>query len=399
MSGHLNLADYTIAWIAPLPFEVTAALYMLDEHHGFPRRVPGQTLQYHLGRVGSHNVAVVGFPSGEVGIGVAGAIAAEITRDMPNLEAGILVGIGAGIPSPEHDIRLGDVVIAEPVGDSAGVVGYDMIKVEPEEIKTKQWQNATHPLLRSVISGIKARSGIFEDGFTRHLSRFHKRGAVSFRLPKPPPPTQFSTKQERRPDNAPVAHYGTILSGNRVVKSEAHRDDLRETYNAMAIEMEAAGMMNRLPVAVIRGISDFADSGKNDEWQLYAAGTAAAYARELLQQLSPLEREERVVVRSQITPGSRISMASLSALLDTRSRNNHQILDWRNSIVDLLKLLGLDHTLGARRRMARRWKVMVADDGQPARNIALHGLVINELLENNGQVSHSIVQALSEDEP
>jgi nucleoside phosphorylase len=49
--------------------------------------------------------------------------------------------------------------------------------------------------------------------------------------------------------------------------------------------MEAAGMMTRLPVAVIRGISDFADSAKNDDWQPYAAITAAAYAKEVLTRL------------------------------------------------------------------------------------------------------------------
>jgi len=46
-------------------------------------------------------------------------------------------------------------------------------------------------------------------------------------------------------------------------------------------------MMTRLPVAVVRGISDFADASKNDEWQPYAAITAAAYAKEILIKLGP----------------------------------------------------------------------------------------------------------------
>ncbi|CRG88509.1 hypothetical protein PISL3812_05540 [Talaromyces islandicus] len=44
--------------------------------------------------------------------------------------------------------------------------------------------------------------------------------------------------------------------------------------------MDAAGLMN--PCLVIRGIRDYADSHKNKRWQPYAAGTAAAYAKELL---------------------------------------------------------------------------------------------------------------------
>ena len=41
-------------------------------------------------------------------------------------------------------------------------------------------------------------------------------------------------------------------------------------------------MMDGFPCLVIRGISDYADSHKNDIWQPYAASTAAAYAKELI---------------------------------------------------------------------------------------------------------------------
>ncbi|KAM0191940.1 hypothetical protein ACHAPI_008660 [Fusarium lateritium] len=51
----------------------------------------------------------------------------------------------------------------------------------------------------------------------------------------------------------------------------------------ICLETEAAGLMNHFPCLVIRGISDYADSHKNDRWQKYAAVTAAAYAKELLQ--------------------------------------------------------------------------------------------------------------------
>jgi hypothetical protein len=46
--------------------------------------------------------------------------------------------------------------------------------------------------------------------------------------------------------------------------------------------MEAAGVMDRFPCLVIRGICDYADSHKNKTWQPYAAATASAYAKELL---------------------------------------------------------------------------------------------------------------------
>ncbi|GMF69105.1 unnamed protein product [Aspergillus oryzae] len=87
-----------------------------------------------------------------------------------------------------------------------------------------------------------------------------------------------------------MVHYGTILSGNSVIKSKGRRDYLRDRYGGIAVEMEAAGIMTRIPVAVIRGISDFVDSSKNDSWQPYAAITAAAYAKEVLTKLPPEAR-------------------------------------------------------------------------------------------------------------
>jgi nucleoside phosphorylase len=53
--------------------------------------------------------------------------------------------------------------------------------------------------------------------------------------------------------------------------------------------MEAAGLMDTFPCLVIRGICDYADSHKNDQWQRYAAAVAAAYVKELLLIIPPRE--------------------------------------------------------------------------------------------------------------
>ena len=45
--------------------------------------------------------------------------------------------------------------------------------------------------------------------------------------------------------------------------------------------------MNHFPCLVIRGICDYSDTHKNDEWQGYAAMTAAAFAKDLLLLISP----------------------------------------------------------------------------------------------------------------
>ena len=86
-----------------------------------------------------------------------------------------------------------------------------------------------------------------------------------------------------------MAHYGVIASGNQVVKDSTVRDRLRDEFDALCVEMEAAGLMNDFPCLVIRGICDYADIHKNDGWHAYAAMTAAAYAKEFLQYISPAQ--------------------------------------------------------------------------------------------------------------
>ena len=82
----------------------------------------------------------------------------------------------------------------------------------------------------------------------------------------------------------------SIASGNQVIKDAAVRDRLSaELGGVLCFEMEAAGLMNSFPCLVVRGICDYADSHKNKRWQPYAAGTAAAYAKEVLSVIPPAE--------------------------------------------------------------------------------------------------------------
>ena len=87
-----------------------------------------------------------------------------------------------------------------------------------------------------------------------------------------------------------MVHYGTIASGNQVIKNAVERDRASaQLGGVLCFEMEAAGLMNTFPCLVIRGICDYSDSHKNDKWQPYAAGIAAAYAKEVLSVVKPVE--------------------------------------------------------------------------------------------------------------
>lgn len=64
--------------------------------------------------------------------------------------------------------------------------------------------------------------------------------------------------------------------------------------------------------------------------------------------------------------------------------------NYQTSIVDLLKLLGLDSSLSARKELANELNVHVAADGSAEENIALHKAVMDKLAENGGMVPDSL---------
>ncbi|KAJ5591552.1 uncharacterized protein N7459_001921, partial [Penicillium hispanicum] len=95
-------------------------------------------------------------------------------------------------------------------------------------------------------------------------------------------------------------HYGAIASGNQVMKSGIARDHVARQLDVICFEMESAGLMEIFPCLPIRGISNYSDSHKNDAWQMYAAATAAAYARELLEELPVTEPLLRIARKTYL---------------------------------------------------------------------------------------------------
>ena len=64
--------------------------------------------------------------------------------------------------------------------------------------------------------------------------------------------------------------------------------------------------------------------------------------------------------------------------------------NYQTSIVDLLKLLDLDSSLGARKELADELNVHAAEDGSAEQNIALHKAVMAQLAANGGVVPDSM---------
>jgi nucleoside phosphorylase len=309
--------DYTVGWICALPIELAAAEEMLDEEHKDLERETGDENLYSLGSIAGHNVVIVCLPAGRIGLSPAATVAMQLKGSFKGIQFGLMVGIGGGVPSTTIDIRLGDVVVSQPDTTFGGVVQYDAGKTTPSGFKRTGTLNAPPQILLAAVARVRAKEDRGRSKLSEYVSiisripRFQRGKAgpdVLFEAAynheeKEPTCAKCSTdrqntRQPRDGETVVAVHYGTIASGNQVMKDACTRDRLSEELGGvLCFEMEAAGLMNNFPCLAIRGICDYADSHKNKAWQPYAAGTAAAYAKELLSVIPPIEASETLTVK------------------------------------------------------------------------------------------------------
>jgi len=81
-----------------------------------------------------------------------------------------------------------------------------------------------------------------------------------------------------------------------------------------------------------------------------------------------------------------ISEVDVEAILSAQAANAGQPLNWRTSIVDLLKLVGIDPSLANRKELAQELGYTGALDGSAEMNIWLIKAVMRELAANGGKV-------------
>src|SRR5271155_5806896 len=301
--------EYRVGWICALSTELAAARAMLDEEHGIIReKDPQDHNTYFAGRVHDHNVVIACLPAGVEGVAAAATVANDMLRTFQELRFGLLVGVGGGIPDVENgiDVRLGDVVVSQPSGTSGGVIQYDFGKtVQEGQFERTGSLNKPPDVLLNAVANLKARHLVDEPALARYVADLgskHSRLRMAsthpgakhdqlFQMDYDHPVGKAScidcdidrvVRRADREEQSPVVHYGLIASGNQVMRDGRTRERLRRLMNVLCFEMEAAGLMDDFPCLVVRGICDYADSHENKQWQAYAAATAAAYAKELL---------------------------------------------------------------------------------------------------------------------
>jgi len=109
-----------------------------------------------------------------------------------------------------------------------------------------------------------------------------------------------------------------------------------------------------------------------------SAGAGAAVGAAVAQQAQPS-------VQPQPQPQT-LSDVDMTQILDQRAASAGQPLNWRTSIVDLMKLVGIDASLDNRKALARELGYSGDFTGTADQNIWLHREVMRQLAANGGNV-------------
>ncbi|KAL3445273.1 hypothetical protein BJX65DRAFT_153866 [Aspergillus insuetus] len=183
------------------------------------------------------------------------------------------------------------------------------------------------------MEGTKVRQYLEEMG--KKWPRLASKYTTCEHLKDPLPDSMHSV--DAQADDVRV-HYGLIASGNQVIKDAEARDRVNESLggNVLCFETEAAGLMNNLPFLVIRGICDYADSGKNKDWQEYAAAVAAAFAKEFLEFVQPsdvdYERPVKEVLDQVLTTVSAMKEDVSVTKSRLERKEDLEVCDWLSDI-------------------------------------------------------------------
>ncbi|KAL3482957.1 nucleoside phosphorylase domain-containing protein [Aspergillus germanicus] len=292
----VDLDDFTLGWICALHVELAAATCLLDERFDMPPINSQDVNHYTLGRIGQHYVTIACLPDGIYGSNLAAKTATNMFRTFKKIRLALLVGIGGGFPSPSHDIRLGDVVVGRPgmlqfdIGKSSDRGGFRPVGtlVQPPKalLDATFALESQHTLEQPKFLDYAAES-VAGYPRTKHIWSYPGIEHDLLYMNNYHHSTNSDCSQSPRPLTTPKVHYGLVGSFNYVIKDGEMRDRTGKEHGILCFEMEAAGLMSDFPCLAIRGICDYADSHKNKTWQPYAAGMAAAYAKELLLLSSP----------------------------------------------------------------------------------------------------------------
>lgn len=250
-----------IVLLTALKLEQDAILKYLDEWQDV--KTKGRIHQ--RGKIGPYDVVVMPL----LGMGnIRAARAATEAIAIWNPAQIIMTGIAGGVRK-KNERYLGDVLVAEQLVD------YELGKAKPDGVVERRYQ-AYRPakVLLDAAKSLPAESW-----------------AMKVDAPRP----DGSTGRV-----VPKVHFGVIGSGQKVVTDPDLVEELQGDWiELIGLEMEGVGIAlaayesEQSPgFLLVKGVCDWADPEKNDDWQKYAAEASAVFTAALLRS-EPFEPRRR----------------------------------------------------------------------------------------------------------
>ena len=90
-------------------------------------------------------------------------------------------------------------------------------------------------------------------------------------------------------------------------------------------------------------------------------------------------------------PAAPAKAVDVAAILDGLAAKNPENLDWKKSIVDLMKLVGMDSSFKARKQVAQELNYTGDPNDSASMNVWLHKQVLVKIAENGGKVPQELL--------
>ncbi|KAF3077012.1 hypothetical protein CFAM422_000035 [Trichoderma lentiforme] len=331
----ISRSDFEIGILCSTDLDYTAICLLLDDcwdAEGYTfGRVEGDFNFYVTGRIGSFNVVILMLS--DRGKASAAAAAAGLRSSYHDLKLIFITGICDGVPGTkgeDGELALGDVVV------SKSIVQYDLGRLYSDKlaIKTAVEDSLGRPSrdVRNFIAAMSTRPHrkALEKRAAAHLAQIQKEAVnrviyeypgsandILFEptychechhLPKcacmDDPSKELSCEESGCDYNRQLSRqrfedtkrlqvnqgwfvfFGRIGSGDTISMSGIYRDQISRELDIIALETGSAGAWDELPCVIVKGVSGYGDGHKNNSWnnwQNFAAATAASTTRALIE--------------------------------------------------------------------------------------------------------------------
>ncbi|CAB3373765.1 Hypothetical predicted protein [Cloeon dipterum] len=314
----------TIAVVTSLYCEKLAVDSMLSDTETYVRfTTVGESNVYTLGTLGCHRVVTTKLPtSGHTreAMTAAGNTTTRLLGTFQQVEYVFLIGVGGGVPhytDESKHVRLGDVVVSHPGNPPKGYVYCycDSLNQDQEgncQFETKKWCPKSLEL-QSLAQKVKDEADAGEEpAWLKHLlaAQVHlgrnneSESSIDFTRPSEetdklymnigprevievahPVPSEGANP---RLEGCPRLHLGSVASGRYVVKDESCRQQFASKNEILAYDPELDAAVQSVQgncrdnFMSIRGISDYRDGSRRNDWQPYSALAAASVMKAIV---------------------------------------------------------------------------------------------------------------------